>query len=140
MPPLIKTFLEDGLAYLLGARGSHTARGLVKFQALGFEWKAAEFEDPSHTAFEILDHVPVLDSQDLPREHCVPVLHELHVTSVVAADILETVGELLARREELLEVAEAAGHRRASRVDDLCIREDQVNEANMPEVVRKRVA
>jgi len=58
----------------------------------------------------MLDYVLVLDTQDLSREHGVPMRHQLDVSAVVPSDVLEAVSELLACGEQLLEVAEAAGH------------------------------
>ena len=60
-------------------------------------------------------------------------------TDVVAGQVFEAVGELLAAREQLLEVAEAAGHRLAPCVDDLRVRQHQVDQADVAIVVRHLV-
>src|SRR5581483_8031516 len=52
---------------------------------------------------------------------------------------LHAVGELLSLGEQLLEVAEAAGKGFAPRVDQLGPRQHQVNESQVPEVVRHLV-
>ncbi len=65
--------------------------------------------------------------------------HQLHVVAVVAADVREVEGEMLAAREMLLEGREAAGQRVAARVHDLRVRQHQVNQAKVREVVRHLV-
>src|ERR1700686_1988803 len=137
--PLVDALFVYGLAHLFGTRRAHAALGLVELQTRGLELEAAELEYPPDVALEALDYVLVLDTQDLSREHRVPVLHQLDVGAVVASYVLEAVSELLACREQLLEVAEAAGHRLATRVDDFRVRQDQVDQAEVPEVVRHLV-
>jgi len=46
------------------------------------------------------------------------MFHQLQIGPVVPRDILDAVSELLSGGEQLLEVAEAAGHRFAPRVND----------------------
>src|SRR5262249_22171246 len=77
--------------------------------------------------------------EDLPRQHSVPMLHERYVLTVVASDFLEGVFELHALREELPEVAETTGHGLAPRIDDPGVGEDQVDEADVTQVVRHLV-
>ncbi len=81
----------------------------------------------------------MLHALDTPRHHCLPVRHELHVRAVVTANVLQAVGELLSRGVELLDVAEATGHGLAARVDDPRFRKDQMDQTQMPEVVRHLV-
>ena len=52
---------------------------------------------------------------------------------------VEIVGEVLAAREMLLEGGEAAAERMAARVDDLGVRQDQLDQADVQEVVRHLV-
>src|SRR5258707_11623734 len=78
----------------------------------------------------------MLHAQDLPGQHGVPMLHQLNIAPIIAADVLETVRKLLAAREKLLEITEATGHRLAPRVNDLRVRQNEVNEANVAEVIR----
>jgi len=65
--------------------------------------------------------------------------HQVHVVTVIAAEVLEAVGKALPAREMLLEHREAAAHRVAPRVDDLCVRQDQVDQADVLPVVRHLV-
>src|ERR1700681_964113 len=135
VPPLVDALLIYGLAHLLGTGRAHATLGLVKLETRRLELEAAELEYPPYVALEALDYVLVLDTQNLSREHRIPVLHQLDVGAVVPSDVLEAVSELLACSEQLLEVAEAAGHRFATRVDDFRVRQDQVDQAEVPEVV-----
>src|SRR6266404_5100429 len=139
VPPLIDPFLEDRAAHLLRTRGSDAPLGLVELQALRFELETTEIQHSAHIGLEILDHVFVLDAQYPPRQYRVPVRHQLDVGSVIPADVLEAVGELLTRGKQLLEVAEAAGHGVAARIDDPGGGQDQADQAEMPEIIRHLV-
>ncbi len=109
-------------------------------QAGRLERQFAMLQNAPHAAFEILDHVLVLHPQHPPRQQVVPVSHEVEVGAVVAGDVVETIGEfLVGRAEQLLEIAEAAGHRLAPDVDDLRSGQDQVDQADVPEIVRRLV-
>src|SRR4029077_4165531 len=116
--PLLKSAAEDRLADLLGARRAHAALGLMKRHALRLELQAAEIEHAPHAALKIIDDVLVEDAQDAPRQHAIPMAHQLKVGAVVTRDVLDAVGEFLAVREQLLEIAETTGHRLAPRIDD----------------------
>ena len=65
--------------------------------------------------------------------------HQLDVVAVVAADVVEAIGEVLAAREVLLEAREAAAHRVAARIDDLRVRQHQVDQPDVRPVVRHLV-
>ena len=112
---------------------------LWNVEACGLEARGRKVEHTPHAALQVVHDVLVLNAQHPSGKHLVPVRHELEVGAVVAGDVLEAVGELLALGEQLLEVAEAAGHRLAPRVDDPGVGQDQVDEADVPEVVRHLV-
>src|SRR5215469_2119936 len=80
-----------------------------------------------------------MNAQYPPGKHVIPMTHELEVGAVVPRDVLESIGECLALRKELLEVAEAAGHGLAAYVDDPGIGQNEVNQPDVPEVVRHLV-
>ena len=84
---------------------------------------------------DILDHILMMNAKDLSGKNIIPMPHELQIGSIVARDILEAVGELLPLREQLLEIAEAARHRLAPRIDDPGVRQHQVDEPQVPEIV-----
>src|SRR6516162_2432430 len=137
--PLVEALAIDRLSHLLGARRAHAAPVLVERYALRLELQAAELQQAAHAALEIVHHVLVVHAQHPAPEHAVPVPHELEVGAVVTGDLLDAVREFLAVGEELLEVAEAAGHRLAPGIDDAGVREHEVDQADVPEVVRHLV-
>src|SRR6202035_6030524 len=61
--------------------------------------------------------------------------HQRRVVSVISADVLEAVAELLPHREVLLETGQAAGERLAPCIDDLRIRQRHVYQPEMHEIV-----
>jgi len=65
--------------------------------------------------------------------------HQLKVRAVITRDVLDAVGKLLSIGKELLQITETAGHRFTPRVDNARVRQHQVNEAQMAEVVRHLV-
>src|SRR5579859_4595630 len=133
--PLVEALLVYRLAHLLRARRSHASLRLIELEARRLELEAAELEDTAHVGIEIFDHILVIHAQDLPGQRLVPMVHELDVVAIIARDIIETIRELLAGSEQLLEIAEAASHRIAARVDDLGLRQYQVNESDVAEIV-----
>ena len=68
------------------------------------------------------------------------MVHQRDVVGVIATDFREAVGEFLPLGEELFEAREAAIHRRTARIDNLRVGQDEVDEADMPEIVRHLVA
>ena len=52
------------------------------------------------------------------------------------ADFFKPICEFLALSEQLLKARKTASHRAAARINDLCIGQDHMDEANMPEVIR----
>src|SRR5256886_16378521 len=137
--PLVETLAKDRLTHLLGTRRADAALGAVVVQARRLERQFAELEQAPDAAFKILDDVLVMDAQHPTRQHSIPMLHELEVSAVVAGDVLDAVSELLAAGVQLLEVPETAGHRLAARVDDLGVRQHQMNETDVPGIVRHLV-
>src|SRR5258708_26782398 len=137
--PLIEACAKNGQADLFRTRSADSALGPIKLNARGFKLEAAEIQNPADTTLQVPDYVLMLHAQDLPGEYGVPVLHELDIAPVITADVVKTVRELLTAGEKLLEIAEAAGHGLAPRVDDLRVGQNEVNEADMAEVVRHLV-
>src|SRR5438874_12665130 len=138
-PPLVDPLFIYRLANLLGARRAYAALGPVELDAGGLERQSEEVQQAADIAFEMLDDALVLHVQDSPRQYRVPVGHDVDIRTVVAPDVLEAVGELLSRGEELLEVAEGAGERLAAGIDDARVRQDEVDQADVAEVVRHLV-
>ena len=111
----------------------------MEFQALRVEIQLQKTEHAAHLAFEVGDQFLVLDAQHTSGQHFVPVAHQCDIGLVVAPDVLQAISEFLALGKQLLEVAEAAGHRFAARIDDPRARQDQVDQADMPEIIRHLV-
>ena len=111
----------------------------MELDAGRLEGQFAVVEDAAHVALEVVDHILVLDAQHTARQHGIPVVHELHVGAIVVGDVFQAVRELLTRREQLLEIREAAGHRLTPSIDDLRVRQHQVDKADVAEVVRHLV-
>ena len=66
-------------------------------------------------------------------------LHGEQGAMVCAAKIVEVVGEGLSLREVLLESREAGAERVPARIDDFCLRQDHMDQADMIEIVRHLV-
>ena len=111
----------------------------MELDAGRLEGQGAEVEQAAHLAFEIVHHVFVLNAQHEAGQHVVPVVHQLHVLPVVVADFAQAVGELLAFAEQLLEAAEAARQRMSAGVDHLGVGQDELDQADVEEVVRHLV-
>ena len=139
MPPLIESLTKDGLANLLRTGSAHATPRFVEFDALRFELKPAEIKNAPHGARKVIDDILMMYSKNTPGEYAIPVPHQLEIRSVVARDIIDAVGELLALGKQLLKIAETARHRFTPRVDDPGIWQHQANEPQVPEVVRHLV-
>ena len=107
----------------------------MKIQTGLLEREVAKRQYPAHLGLQVRDRFFVIHAQDLAGQNPVPVVHQPHVILVVLADFMQAVGEFLAAGEQLLEAAETTGHGLAPRVDDAGIRQDQVNQADVPEIV-----
>src|SRR5256885_8554430 len=116
--PLVEPLPVNRLADLLGTCRADTALGLVELEARRLKVEPDEVQNPSNLMLEVVDQLLVLHAQDSARQDRVPVGHDLDVGAVVAPEVLEAVSELLPRRKQLFEVAEAAGERLAAGLDD----------------------
>ena len=87
----------------------------------------------------MVDHILVLNAMHPAGQHLVPVIHELDIVTVVIADAGKIVGKRLPAGEELFEAGETRAHRVTPGVDDPGVRKDQVNQADVAEVVRHLV-
>src|SRR3569833_3084496 len=139
MAPLIQSFAEDRLTHLFRARGAHCSFVLVEAQAPRLEGQAAILEQPPHFGLGVLDQRLVMDAMHSAGQYGIEVRHELDVVDVIAADVVEVVAEALAPGEMLFESREAISQRVAPDIDDPRARQHQVDEADMPEVVRHLV-
>src|SRR5258708_3354902 len=137
--PLLESLAEYGLPNLFRAGGAYAALGFVEIQARRLELKSAKIEEPADIRVEILDDALVVYLENPSRQHGVPVIHQLKVGSIIARDVIDAVRKLLTRCKQLLEIAETASHGLAARVDDPGVRQHQMNQTDVPEVVRHLV-
>ena len=61
--------------------------------------------------------------------------HDVDVVLVVSSDVFQSVSELLAAGEELLESAETARQGVASSIDNFRVGQHEPNQTDMPEIV-----
>ena len=96
-------------------------------------------EDAADLGLEVGHRFLVVHVQHLARQHLVPVPHRLVVLAVVGREIVHVVGEVLALAEQLLVAAETAVERVPAGVDDPRVRQDQVQQPDVREVVGQLV-
>src|SRR5215831_3267326 len=137
--PLGESFAEERLAHLFRAGGIYRTPVVVERQTSRVEFESAMRKDLTHAGAEVLDQVLIADPKHPSRQDPIPVTHQLQISPVIPCDILDSVAELLSSCVKLLQVADAAGHRLAPDVDDPRIRQHQVDQAYVPEVVRHLV-
>ena len=112
----------------------------MEIQTGRLEGQAAVRQHAPHLPVQIFDHVLVLHPQHPPRQHHVPVPHHPQIGAVVAGHVVDVIDELLiGRPEQLLQIAEATGDGLAFHIDDPRLRQDQMNQADVPEIVRHLV-
>src|SRR5690606_16697772 len=126
--PLLQPFLVNGPPDLLRARRADGTILLVKAQNLRLEGKAAVLEQRAYGPLAVGHHLLVLDTVDAARQDRVPVIHQPQVIAVIVSEIREVVGPGLPVGEQLLEAGKAARHRVPARVDDLRVRQNQVDQ------------
>src|SRR5271155_1925703 len=139
MPPLTDAVAENRTAHLFGAYGSDGAVVLVELQARLLEGQAAMIQQAAHDRLGIFDKIFIDDKMNAPRQSDAEVIHQIDVVVIVTAKIAEIVGEGLALREMLLERGKACAEGMAARVDDFCIRQNEMGEADMQKIVRHLV-
>jgi hypothetical protein len=122
VPPVVNAFVKYGPPNLLRTCGAHRAVVLVEAEALIFEWKAAEREQPPNFSLCVLDHAFVEHAVYASRQDLVEVRHQFDVVSIVPADVLKPIREVLTAREMLLESRETASERMPACVDNFGIR------------------
>ena len=137
--PFLGRVAVDGPPHLFGACRPNGAIGLVEFQYLRFELQSAIVEQPPHFGFRILDRSLVDDAVNAAGQNRVNVRHQANVVRIITADMIEVVSEGLPSCEVLTEVRKTAGQWMSSSVDNLRVRQDQLDERNVQPVVRQLV-
>src|ERR1043166_5549341 len=138
-PPARERLAEDGPAHLLRTRTTHGPVGLEEAQARFLERQSEIVEQLADFAFGIGHQRLVIHPTNEPRQRGVEMRHQRDVIREIAAELGKLVAEFLAPGEMMREVGEAAGHGAATHVHDLGLRQDQMNEPGMKEIVRHLV-
>ena len=89
--------------------------------------------------FGVVDHPLIEHAMDTVRQHGVDMRHQRHIIGVIAPEFGKVVAESLAAREMLLIGGEAAAQWMAAGIDDLGVRQDEVNQPDMRPIVRHLV-
>src|ERR1700730_6116507 len=136
MAPVVHTVPENGAPHLLGAGGTHGPLVFIKTQALRLERQAAVIKEPANLGFGVLDRGLVEYAMNPTRQSRIDVSHQVNVVTVVPAEIREVIRKVLAAGEMLLKCRKAAAERVPSSVDDLRIRQYQMNQPDVQPIVR----
>src|SRR3974390_246460 len=135
MPPVVHAVPENGTPHLLGTRGTHGALVFIESQSLLLERQSAVIKQPANLAFGVIDRGFIEYAMHPARQNRIDVRHQFDAITVVAAKIGKGVGKVLAAGEMLLERREAAAERVPSSVDDLRIRQNQMNQPDVQPIV-----
>src|SRR6266513_6383083 len=133
--PMLKRFVEDGLAYLLGARRADSPLVLVEPEALLLIRQIAISEQAAHLGLRLRHDGLVDDAVDPVRQRAIEVRHQVDVVAVVPAEIREVVREALTACKVLLEAGEATGERMPAGIDELGVREHLQDQTHVLAVV-----
>src|ERR1051325_1497158 len=139
MAPLLDSLAEDRLAHLFRTPGANGTPVAIEVQALLVDRQAAIVEKRANFAFGVLDHSFVEDAMNAPGQHGVEMRQQRDIIGVVATEFGLVVAEHLAPREVLLEHRKAAAERMAARIDEARVRQNEMDQADMQEIVRHLV-
>jgi len=92
-----------GCRNLFGACRADRALVVIKLQAARLERQAAVGQEPADLRFRILDHPLIKHPVNAAGQDGIEMGHELHIVAVIAADVLQPIGEVLAPRKMLFE-------------------------------------
>src|SRR5688572_5924553 len=106
--PLPDPVAVDRTTDLLARGGADRAGRSVELEAGRLEREPEIVEQRADLGFRIVEQALVDHAVDAAGQHAVVVVHRADVVGVVAADVLEAVGERLALGEVLAEVRDAA--------------------------------
>src|SRR4051794_25254203 len=126
-PPLVSRLTVDWPPHLLGTWSPDSPFSLVEFEHLGFEIQPAILEQRPNLGFRVLDHSLIKYAVNAARKNLVDMRHQANIIGIVTPKRVEVVGEVLAARKMLAVIGHATGQRMPPRVDDLGVRQDQVD-------------
>ena len=127
--------IVDWLTNLLGAGGTHGTLRFVESKRRRLKLQTAEIKQPAHLGFRVADQLLVVHGQHPAGQRGPPVIHHVQISPVVATQVLQIVRKGLTFGEELLVGAETGIHGMTARIDEYRVRQDQLDEAQMPEIV-----
>jgi hypothetical protein len=84
---------------------------------------------------EVTDNSFILDSQNLPWQYLIPMVHQGLVFEIKLTQFEQVIGKRLAFREVLLKTAKAAVHRVPSGVDNFSVWQDRFDKPHVCEVI-----
>jgi hypothetical protein len=111
----------------------------MKIEAGLLKWQATIIKNTTNLTLEILDDILMLNVQDTPREFSLPVSHHIDIGTVIPTNLVKPVGKLLPLSKQLLETTKTAGHRMAAGVNNLSLRQYELNKGDMTEIIRHLV-
>ena len=88
-------------------------------------------QQAAHLAVEIVDQLLVDDAVDAAGVNPLEMGDQAEIVAIISANRRQIVGECRARPVILLEIGETGGERMAAGVDDLCIWQDQADQADI---------
>ena len=139
MAPLVYGVIEHWATDLLGAGGLDGALGFPEAQAGGSEGQGAIIEQSTDFMFRVRDEIFIAYAVDAAGEGGGDMGHEGCVAADGMAGFGEVVGIFVAGLEILFEHGPSGGHRGAADVDDFRYGKDQVDQADMGEILRHHV-
>jgi hypothetical protein len=111
----------------------------MKIEAGLLKWQITITKDTTNLTLEILDDILMLNAQNTPREHLLPMGHHVDIGTVIPTNLVKPVGKLLPLSKQLLEATKTAGHRMAAGVNNLSLRQYELNKWDMTEIIRHLV-
>ena len=134
--PALQRGAIDRPAHLIDAGGPDRPVGLVEGDAAGIPGQAAVVQDAPGLGLDILDHRLVLDLQHRPRrQHPAPMLHQIEIHPVIAAELFQVVGIVDLIGEMLAEAGQAGVERVAAQMNDPRLGKDEMDEPDEHVVV-----
>ena len=107
----------------------------MKLQTVLFEWQLTIVEHAPYLRLGVRYNVFVLNSQYLARQNFVPMIHYLHIVTIITTNIGEAIGKALPTGEELCVATKTGRHWMAAGIDNLGVRKHQTDKTNMQKVV-----
>ncbi len=134
--PALQRGAIDRPAHLIDAGGPDRAVGLVEGDAAGIPGQAAVVQDAPGLGLDILDHRLVLHLQHRARrQHPAPMLHQIEIHPVIAAELPQIVGIVDLVGEMLAEAGQAGVERVAAQMNDPRLGQDEMDEPDEHVVV-----